>query len=98
MSFKDLIKKKMTRETKFMGESVKISKLSVAEVEEIQAIVKQQDENTEDYTILQKVICLAVEDANELSMEDFKSFPLDELNKLSKEIMKFSGLNTEEGK
>jgi len=43
------------------------------------------------------VIKLAVPDASELSEEDFKSFPIQELNTLSEEIMAYSGLGANSG-
>ena len=52
---KDLVGKKMTKSVKFMGEDVKISKLSVAEVMDIQNKAKtlEQDDfqaaNAEDF-------------------------------------------------
>ena len=97
--FKALIGRKMTKDVKFMGESVKISKLSVAEVLDIQEKAKklEQDESL-GLDVLRTVIRSAVEDAGELSDEDFANFPMDELSKLSAEIMKFSGIGQDQGK
>lgn len=96
---KGLIGRKMTKTFKFMGEDLRISKLSVAEVLEIQERAKavDKDEN-EGFNILKTVIRSGVEDAKDLSDEDFNNFPLDELSKLSNEIMKFSGIGGEQGK
>lgn len=93
MSFKDLVGKKMTKSVKFMGEDVKISKLSVSEVMDIQEKAKSiaSDEN-EGFTVLKVVIKASVEGAGDLADEDFNTFPMDELAKLSNEIMKFSGI------
>ncbi len=100
MSFKDLVGKKMTKPTKFMGEDVKISKLSVAEVMEIQARAKELEGGADNdgFSVLKVVIRSAVEGASEISDEDFNAFPMDELAKLSAEIMKFSGIGQEAGK
>ena len=97
MGIKSLVGRKMTKEFKFMGETVKVSKLSVAEVMDIQERAKDlKEDSLEGFEILKHVIRSAVEDAQELSDADFSTFPMDELSKLSNEIMKFSGLGTEQ--
>jgi len=96
MSFKSLINKRMTKKVKFMGEDVEISKLTVSEIKEIQALAKENESATEDdgseFKLVATIIGFAVADAADLSEEDFNGFPVDELSKLSNEIMKFSGL------
>ena len=94
-----LVGRKMTKEVKFMGENIKISKLSVAEVMDIQAKAKVMDESeSAGFDILKTVIKSAVDGATDLNDEDFEKFPMDELSKLSNEIMKFSGIGAEQGK
>jgi len=95
MSLKDLAAKRITKEIKFMGESITISKLTVNEVMKIQEHVKNKPEG-EGLETLRLIMNFAVKDAEELTDEEFSSFPMDELNKLSAEIMKFSGVG--EGK
>ena len=96
---KALVGRKMSKDVKFMGENVKISKLSVAEVLEIQARAKNLDSNDQEgFNVLKTVIQSAVEGGKDLSDEDFDNFPLDELSKLSGEIMKFSGIGQDQGK
>jgi hypothetical protein len=96
MSIKSLIGKKMSREVTFMGEKVTISKLSVAEVMEIQEKAKKlESDDSAGLDVLITVIRSAVEGANELSDQDFEALPMDELAKLSGEIMKFSGIQGE---
>lgn len=93
MSFKDLVGKKMTKPVKFMGEDIRISKLSVAEVMEIQEKAAQIGTNeSEGFAVLKVVIRSAVEGAEDISDEDFSKFPMDELSTLSTAIMKFSGI------
>lgn len=95
-AIKNLVGKKMTKDVKFMGENVKISKLTVTEVVTIQKEAKALEGNDEaGFGVLQTVIRSAVEGADELSDEDFSSFPMEELSKLSQEIMKFSGIGGE---
>lgn len=96
---KGLVGRKMTKTVKFMGEDVKISKLSVSEVMTIQDSAKNiENEDTGGFAILKTVIMSSVEGAKELTNEDFEAFPMDELSKLSSEVMKFSGIGTEQGK
>ncbi len=97
---KGLVGKKMTKTVKFMGDEVKISKMSVSEVLEVQEKAKSLAENDgESFEVLKKVIKLSVEGATDLGDEEFNNFPLDELSKLSAEIMKWSGLGEQkEGK
>lgn len=97
---RSLVNKKMTKSVKFMGEDIKITKLSVSEVLEIQELSKKVNESDSEngFDILKTVIRSAVEGASELADEDFNNFPLDELSKLSAEIMKFSGLGEDKGK
>ncbi len=91
---KGLVGRKMTKTVKFMGEDVLISKLNVANVMEIQEKAKKLEENdSEGFDLLKSIIRNAVEGAEDLADDDFEGFPLDELSKLSNEIMKFSGIN-----
>ena len=96
---KGLVGRKMTKSVKFMGEDVTISKLSVAEVMEVQTKAKAIDgDDAESFNVLKTVIRSSVEGAKDLADEDFDGFALDELSKLSQEIMKFSGISQEQGK
>lgn len=94
---KDLVGKKMTKKVKFMDDSVQISKLSVKEVMAIQREAEGlADEDSFDMIV--SVIRKATEGADEVSDEEFEMFPIDELSKLSNEIMKFSGVTPDAGK
>jgi hypothetical protein len=99
-SFKDLVGKRVTKNTKFMGSDATIAKLSVSEVLEIQEKAKiLGDDETGGLELLRLVIRLAVTGAEELTDEDFATFPMEELSKLSAEIMKYSGMvQAEQGK
>ena len=98
-NIRNLIGRKMTKLVKFMGEDVKIFKLTVAEVLTIQEAAKgSEEDDNKGFDVLKTVIRSAVEGASELTDEDFKGFPMDELSKVSNEIMKFSGIGNESGK
>lgn len=99
MNIKNLVGKRVSKTYKFMGEDIKINKLSVSEVMEIQEKAKGLTENSDDgIAILRHVIKSAVEGGDLLTDEDFQTFPMDELSKLSSEIMRFSGISGEEQK
>lgn len=93
MTIKDLVGQRMKKKVKFMNADVTIQKLTIAEVMEIQEKAKGADEDEKrSFEVLRKVVRSAVEGAEDLSDEDFDTFPMDELSKLSNEIMRFSGL------
>ena len=98
-SIKGLVGRLMSKNVKFIGEDIKINKLSVAQVLEIQILAKDIDQTDEGgFNLLKQVIRLSVENASELTDEDFNAFPMDELSKLSNEIMKYSGIAGDQGK
>jgi hypothetical protein len=88
----------MSKKVKFMGADVIVSKLTVQEVLDIQAIAKDVKEDDAGFDLLKKILSCAVEGADELTDDDFSKFPMDELSNLSNEIMRFSGVNKEAGK
>jgi len=94
-----LLGRKMHKTVKFLGADVKIYKLTVAEVKEIQDKAKSLESDEEaGLDILRTVIRRAVEGGAELQDADFEAWPMDELSKLSNEIMKFSGIAGDQGK
>lgn len=90
---KNLVGKVISKKFKFMETDVVINKLSVGKVMEIQEKVKiLADQENSSLEMLQFVIASAVAGADELTPEDFSSFPIDELSKLSNAVLEFSGL------
>jgi hypothetical protein len=90
---KELVGKKMSKKYKFMDAEITINKLSVSEVMKIQEEAKEAaNDEAKGLNILKTIIRSSVADATELSDEDFAGFPMDELSRLSNEIMKFSGI------
>ena len=86
---------KIKKNIKFMGQDLEIAKLTVNQVLGIQELAKEVQEGASEETnlkLLMYVIRVGAEDLSELTMEQFKEFPMDELSKLSEEIMKYSGL------
>lgn len=94
---KGLVGRKMSKNVDFLGTKVEISKLSVTQVTEIQEAAKSNNgENGLD--LIRMVIRMSVTGGTELTDEEMSNFPMDELSKLSGEIMKFSGIGENVGK
>ena len=92
---KHLVGKKITKKVEFMNDEVELRKLSVSEVLHIQNLVKKSNNSKDKYEeldLLRDVTRLAVVGAEELTNEEFDTFPLGELTTLSSEIMTFAGL------
>jgi hypothetical protein len=97
-SITQAVGKRATKDVDFNGIKVTISKLTVAEVMEIQKAsdVSADDQNS-GLAVLRQIINSSVEGGKDLSDDDFNGFPMDELTKLSNAIMNFSGIG-ESGK
>jgi hypothetical protein len=96
MGMKSLVGKKMKKNYSFMGEEIEITKLSTSSVLAIQAKAKEiEDDESKSLDVLKLVIVSSVEEAKDLSEEDYNTLPLDELRKLSEAIMEFSGLGNQ---
>ena len=63
------------------------------EIQEKVKGMKDDEDSAANLDILKFVIRQSVEDAQELTDDDFDQLPLDELSRLSSEIMKYSGIS-----
>jgi hypothetical protein len=94
MGIMALVGKKSTKEVTFLGEKIKIAKLSVAQINEIQEAAKDIETNQDKgYDVLKLVIRQSAEGGSGLEDKHFDDFPMDELSKLSSQIMEFSGIS-----
>lgn len=92
---KSLVGRRMTKNVKFLDDTIGISKLSVDDVVAVQVLAKEVEQSKDEAAgieILKLVIRKAAEGGDELTDEDFNSFPMDELSRLANDIMKFSGM------
>jgi hypothetical protein len=89
---KGLINRRAKKKIKFLDVDIEIYKLTVAQVVEIQEQAKKATDDVNGLELLKTVIKLGAEGSSSISDEDFANFPIDDLSKLSNEIMKFSGL------
>jgi len=96
---KHLVGKAITEKVPFMGDEVEVKKLTVGEILSLQKVIAKVG-NSEDAAkqigLLREIIKVAVLGADELSDEDFDTFPIEELNKLSTKVMALSGLSGDE--
>ena len=106
MSFKSLVGKRATKKFAFLGTDVEVNKLSINQVNAIQEqvaalpkIVEGEDSSEASRAHLKlmiSVIKLAVVGAGEVSDEDFMNFPLSDLQKLSDDVLRHSGLGKDQ--
>jgi len=86
---------KIEKEVSFLGQKVKITKLTVSQILNIQSTAKANEGNEDPMANLSLVMLVLKEGAKELSTltdDEFKEFPMEELTSLSNEIMSYSGL------
>lgn len=97
---KHLVNKVVSEKVPFMGDEVEVRKLTVGQVMELQGVINAAAESTDENAQL-KLLCdiikVAVVGADELTDEDFNTFPISELTNLSEHIMRLSGLGGTEG-
>jgi hypothetical protein len=97
---KHLINKELTEKVPFMGDEGEVRKLTVGTIMDLQKIIQKAEKSKDDKAQL-KLLCdiikVAVVGAEELTDEDFESFPLSELTELSNHVMRVSGLGGTEG-
>jgi hypothetical protein len=97
---KHLVGKSVTEKVDFMGDKVEVKKLTVGQVMDMQAVINdaaESDDEQAQLKLLCDIIKIAVVGAEELTDEDFKTFPIQELTGLSEHIMRLSGLGGSEG-
>ena len=107
---KSLIGQQVTKEIPFMGAKIAIKKLSVDEVMEIQNLVRglqktaeaaegsESDGDDGNLEMLHTIVTKGVVEADDLTIEQLRTFPMEELNKLTEEVMKYSGYGKDQGK
>lgn len=94
-NLRELINKRTTKTVNFMGAKIEVNKLTLAECTEIQRIARDVNVNDPEkgFELLRHVITVGVPAAADFSEEDFANFPMDDLNKLSDEVLKYAGMD-----
>jgi hypothetical protein len=83
------------KSVQFLGLDLEINKMSINQVLAVQAATKEAEADTSDASgikILRAVIKAGAKELADISDNEFQDFPMEELAKLSNEIMEFSGL------
>jgi hypothetical protein len=97
---KHLVGKSLTEKVPFMGDEVEVKKLTVGEVLTLQKVITAAADSEDEQAQL-RLLCditkIAVIGAEELTDEEFNTFPISELTLLSEHIMRLSGLGASEG-
>jgi len=92
---KHLVGKVLTKKVSFMGEEVEVKQMTVGEILQMQKLIAAAGKSkAEDAQIglIRDIVRLTVIGAEELTNEEFNSFPIGELNTLTESIMEVSGL------
>lgn len=92
MSIKNLVGQRPSKKVKFLEKEVTIWKLTVDQVEAIQAVASEAGEGGSGIEVLRTIVEAGVEGGDELTMAEFRGFPLDELSTLCNNIMTYSGM------
>jgi hypothetical protein len=81
---------------RFMGKNVKIRRLSLAQVRDIQAKARNVNEDNPEagFELIKETIRMGVPIAVDISDEQFEEFPLEDLNNLSNEVLRKAGMST----
>ena len=90
-----LVNNRSTKVVTFMGARIEINKLTLAECTEIQKVAKDIDAENPDkaFDLLKHIIRVGVPAAMDFTDEDFESFPMDDLNKLSDNVLSYAGMD-----
>lgn len=84
---------RVKKSTQFVGLKIEIHKLSMAQVQEIQSIAHNSgDDEGRNQAVLEYILKAGAPELEDI--DDFSTFPLDELGRLATEIMVFSGLES----
>jgi hypothetical protein len=90
---------KASKKTKFVGQDIDIVKLTVSQALQVQDVVKlaEGDDNPDaNLNILLTVLKFGAPDLVDMTLDDLKEFPMQDLTLLSSEIMKHSGMTPEQ--
>lgn len=91
---KHLVGKVQTKKVPFMGDEVEIRKLPVQDILTLQVEIDKAQANNDQLGLLRHVLRVAVIGAEELTDEDFNTFPPKDLNELAEEILVYCGLTS----
>lgn len=90
---KALVGSRQNKNHKFMDQNVTIQKLTYAEVMQVKELAQGiENDDAKGFELLKFVVRKGTQGGDDLTDDDFQTFPLDELSGLSSAIMKHSGI------
>lgn len=91
---RSLTSQRVVKQVNFMGKKIEVNKLTLAECMEVQKLAKNVNEDNPEagFGLLREVIRMGVPAAADFTDEDFESFPMEELNNLSNDVLKYAGM------
>ena len=94
-NLRELINKRQLKQVNFMGSKIEVNKLTLAECTEIQTFAQKVNaENPEaGLELIREIVRVGVPAASDFTDEDFSAFPMDDLTKLSDEVLKYAGMD-----
>jgi hypothetical protein len=90
---KHLVGKVQTKKVPFMGDEVEIRKLPVHDIMELQEEIKKSQKKNDHMGLLFHVLKVSVIGADELTKEEFETFPPSDLNELAEAVLEYCGLS-----
>jgi hypothetical protein len=109
VSISTLLGRKVSKTVPFLGAHITINKLTVAEVKDVQDAAKladdavkaaianpDEDADIDQLGVLRAIVRAAVDGGQDLTDENFLEWPIEDISKLAKEIMKYSGIGDED--
>jgi len=92
---RSLVAERQSKLIPFMKKQLRINKLTLTECTDIQAEASKIDaENPQQsFELLKRIVRTGVPIAAEFTDDDFGVFPMDDLNKLSDEVLKYGGMD-----
>jgi hypothetical protein len=91
--------RRMSKSVSFLDGKITIYKLSAAQVEEMRASAEAAaDGSMDDFALLHMLFSVGCEGGEDMTLEEVKSLPLEEIKKLAEAIYAWSGLGSEEKK
>lgn len=90
---KHLVGIQQTKKIPFMGDEIEILKLPVSKILELQKSITAATKSKDELAVLRVVLRAAVIGAEEMTDEDFTTFPASDLNEVAEAILEYCGLS-----
>jgi len=90
-----LISDRQSKTVNFMTKKLRINKLTLTECTDVQKQAQTIDaeDPSKAFDLLKHIVRIGVPMAADFTDDDFGHFPMDDLNKLSDEVLKYAGMD-----